>query len=379
MISNKQKREWGDILSTIYSTLPVKAKNYANATLFRSMAVDDVLIQDVVSGVAEVQPVLRSLSESCAFKEQDIETLKLALNTYYHNRMNDGRYEQAVFAPLIDKPMPAVFVLSYNRPVNNATLRIMEFWNDDELFDNTVVFVQEDQAEEYKRNHPKFCYHAENVSSVGERFGAVINYCRKNGIPYAMIIEDDIAQIKHIKKGGVDSGSCLATNEEQLGGLYLKYIAYKGQEVMRLHEDVVMVGVRNRVMANHESTSMIGYQEPMRGGCPNMIHYLNIERFYPIWRIIPKEHYTPQSDWAIQCAVVHSGKKWAMITGIVKDENNSKSVIGYTGDREQLAKEYLRYYGVEDVMTYRRFKDTEMQGVKIFYNAKKQRTYETID
>ena len=132
-------------------------------------------------------------------------------------------------------------------------------------------------------------------------------------------------------------------------------------------------------MANNESTSVVGYHEPMKGGCPNMIHFIDVERFYPVWEKIPKEHYTPQSDWAIQCATVSSGKKWAMITGIVKDENNSKSVIGFTGDREALAAEYIKFYNVQDSMTYRRFKDTAMQGVKIFYNSRKEKTdYEKL-
>ena len=68
-----------------------------------------------------------------------------------------------------------------------------------------------------------------------------------------------------------------------------------------------------------------------------------------------------------------------MITGIVKDENNSKSVIGFTGDREALAAEYIKFYNVQDSMTYRRFKDTAMQGVKIFYNSRKEKTdYEKL-
>ena len=100
-----------------------------------------------------------------------------------------------------------------------------------------------------------------------------------------------------------------------------------------------------------------------------MVYFLDVERFYPIYKQIPKEHYSPQYDWAIQCAIVRSKKHWSMITGIVKNEYNSKSVIGFSGDRERLAEEMIRYYGVQDYMSYRRFKDTELQGVKIFYKT----------
>ena len=101
-----------------------------------------------------------------------------------------------------------------------------------------------------------------------------------------------------------------------------------------------------------------------------MVYFFDVARFWPIYKSIPAEHYSPQYDWAIQCAVVRARKHWAMITGIVKNEYNSKSVIGFAGDREALAEEMIRYYGVGDSMSYRRFKDTELQGVKIFYSTR---------
>ena len=377
------EQDWREIITPIYESLPSKQKTYANRTMFQSIALDAVLRSDISSSHGDASRVLNRLYEIYDADANNVPnllaSLKGDLDAYYHNRMDDGRYEKSVFGKLRNKPYCAMFILSYNRPNVNATLKMMESWDDEEVYQNTFVFVQSDQKAEYEKHHPKFYFYAHDVNSVGERFGAVVDFCKHYGISHAIILEDDIAQIRHIKKGGVDSGSHLATREEDLGGVYLKYIAYKGREIMKRYKDVIMVGVRNRVMANNESTSVVGYHEPMKGGCPNMIHFIDVERFYPVWKKIPKEHYTPQSDWAIQCATVSSGKKWAMITGIVKDENNSKSVIGFTGDREALAAEYIKFYNVQDSMTYRRFKDTAMQGVKIFYNSRKEKTdYEKL-
>ena len=364
-------KQWKEDISRIYSALPVKLKTYKNKCLLKSVALDSLLLDDFGSGVAQAIDVADALVDlDSSPTEEFLDRLTRALDTYYASRRDDGRWEIRVRARLRGKPMFPVFVLSYGRPGKNATLDRMERWDDDELYDNTMVFVQPEQEEEYKRNHPKFHFYAKSVTSVGERMRAVLEFCRTYGIRHCIVLEDDIMGFYNVLKGGTSGGGRISNAEEQWGADYLKYYAYTGLRIMREDRDCVMVGMRNRAMANNESTSLIGYHDPMRGGCPNICYFLDVERFWPIYKTIPKEHYSPQYDWAIQCAVVRARKHWVIITEIVKDEYHSKSVIAFAGDREALAEEMIAYYGVQDYMSYRRFKDTELQGVKIFYNTR---------
>ena len=375
-------KKWHRRISSIYNSLPPKMHTYKWWSVFRSVSEDVVLLIDIIDNKELALGVSRALDSLEQCPEVGISTIVDALNAYYAERRDTGRWEQVAFGFLDNKPVPPTFILSYGRWEHNAILKRLEFWNDDSVFQNTLVFVQPDQEEKYRSNHPSFNYWPQAVGSVGERLMAVLDFCKKHGIPRAIVLEDDVQEFRHIKKGGVDSGSHLSSNEEDLGGAYLKYIAAKGDEIMNRYKDVVLVGIRNRVMANNESTSIIGVHEPMRGGCPNMAYYIDVDRFAPIYKTIPSEHYSPQYDWAIQCAIVRAHKRWAMITGIVKDEFvGGRSVIGYTGDREALAQQYIDYYGVSEVMSYRRFKDTELQGVKIFYDSRrgnKNEKYETL-
>lgn len=372
---------WRNRIAEIYRCLPDRFKNYKWYTIFKSIAVDYVLLIDVIDGSnlsPSVENALRSIERNNdADKiEECLNRLKEALDDYYLNRRDTGRWEAFRFGFLKDRSFPYVFVLSYNRWGKNYTLDRIETWNDPEAFSKTTVFVQKDQEEKYRVNHPRFNYHAQNVDTVGERMMAVLEFCRKKGIKRAVILEDEIINFYHIKKGGVEKESKLCPGEENLGSAYMKYFADLGDELMKQDEDLVLLGMRNRTMAQNESTSIIGHHEPMRGGCPNLAFYIDVERFYPVYKKIPKEHYSPQYDWALQSAIVSSRKHWVMVTGIAKDEHVGKSVIGFTGDREPLAKEMIDYYGVGDSMTYRRFKNTELQGVKIFYN---KHTKERID
>ena len=59
-----------------------------------------------------------------------------------------------------------------------------------------------------------------------------------------------------------------------------------------------------------------------------------------------------------------------MITGCCKGENVGKSVIKFSGDRIELAKQYIEYYGVQDAMSWKKFEGTELEGVKLFYSTK---------
>ncbi|MBR2265470.1 MAG: hypothetical protein IJ882_02165 [Paludibacteraceae bacterium] len=364
-------KQWKIDIAQIYDKFPKALKTYKNKCLMKSVALDSLLLYDIDSGVAQAIEVAEKLVDLDSFPtEESLIALTGALDGYYASRRDDGRWESAVRRGLKDKPMFPVFVLSYGRPAKNATLDRLERWDEEEVYDNTMVFVQPEQEAEYKRNHPKFHFYAKSVSSVGERMLAVLEFCRTYGIRHCIVLEDDIMGFYNVLKGGTSGGGRIANAEEQWGGDYLKYYAYTGLSIMREDRDCVMVGMRNRAMANNESTSLIGYHDPMRGGCPNICYFLDVERFWPIYKSIPKEHYSPQYDWAIQCAVVRARKHWAIITEIVKDEYHSKSVIAFAGDRESLAAEMIAYYGVQDYMSYRRFKDTELQGVKIFYSTR---------
>lgn len=364
-------KQWKQDIADIYESLPDKLKTYKNKVILKSVALDWLLLKDFGMGNGLAIDVADAIVDLEADPSEDsIVRLTGRLDSYYASRREDGRWEERTFGSLRKAPMWPVFILSYGRPGKNATLDRIDRWNDPEVYDNTFVFVQPDQEEAYKANHPKFHYYAKAVGSVGERMLEVLKFCRTYGISHCIVLEDDIAEFRHIKKGGVSGNSKISTAEEEWGACYLKYYAQTGLRIMREDPDCVLVGVRNRAMGNNEATSLIGYHDPMRGGCPNMVYFLNVNKFWPIYKSIPAEHYSPQYDWAIQCAIVRARKHWAMITGIVKNEYNSKSVIGFGGDREALADEMIRYYGVQDYMSYRRFKDTEMQGVKIFYSTR---------
>lgn len=364
--------EWKDELERIYALLPDKLHNYPQRVMLKSVALDWLLLQDIESNKQEALEVGAKLYELEANPDKEhYNELYEALNKYYLWRREDGRWEKKVFGSLKKKPIFPIFVMSYNRPDKNATLDMFDRWNSKELFENTFVFVQEDQIEEYRKNHPRYNYVGKDVSTVGERFMEILKVCVKLRVKYAMIIEDDIYEFRHIKKGGVDCNGKMSTVADDWCENYIKYVQYKGLEIMRKHKDCIVVGVRNRVMCNNEGSSIIGYHDPMRGGCPNMVYFVDVDRLYPIYRQIPPEHYSPQYDWAIQCAVVKNNKQWAMITGVVKNESyTSKSVISFTGDRTILAQEYLKYYGVEDSMNWKKFKNTALEGTKLFYNQK---------
>lgn len=362
--------EWKSEVGRLYDALPLKLKNYKWKCVFKSVAVDAVLLNDFANNNPLAFGVLESLYAVDQSPVIDtLEGLVVSLDKYYAWRRDDGRWEQYTFGGLKNTPMVPTFVLSYGRPGRNATLNRMERWGEEEVFKNVFVFVQPDQKAEYQRNHPQFFFYDQAVNSVGERMMAVLEFCRHWGIRYAIVLEDDIAEFRHIRKGGVSGNSKVSTLEQEWGSAYLKYFAAVGRLAMHNDRDCVLVGMRNRAMCNNESTSLIGYHDPMRGGCPNMVYFLDVKRFYPIYKTIPREHYSPQYDWAIQCAIVRARKHWVMVTGVVKNEYNSRSVIAYGGDREALAQNYLDYYGVGDVMSYRKFKNTELQGVKIFYSS----------
>lgn len=360
-----------DDIVKIYDGFPDKLKTYKNKCLMKSVALDWLMLQDIEAGNTQAMDAALDLFNLATHAtEENIERLIKSLDIYYASRRENGKWEKRVFGGLKMQFLCPVFILSYGRSERNATLDRIDRWNDAEVYDNTMVFVQPEQEEAYMKHHPKFHYYAKSVNSVGERMLEVLKFCRHWGIKHCIVLEDDIAEFRHIKKGGVSGNSKISTAQEEWGGCYLKYYYSTGLKIMKEDPDCVLVGVRNRAMGNNESTSLIGYHDPMRGGCPNMVYFLDVDKFYPIYKTIPEEHYSPQYDWAIQCAIIRAKKHWSMITGIVKNEYNSKSVIGFSGDRERLAEEMIRYYGVQDYMSYRRFKDTELQGVKLFYSPR---------
>lgn len=364
--------DWKQRINKIYKSLPDKYKIYKWKTCFKSIALDYVLLVDIIDGdkfACDIEKFLSKLEKKDDEKVDNLlNTLVNSLDAYYLSRRDTGRWEKINFGFLEDEPFPKIFVLSYKRWDRNYTLEMLEKWNDSEVFKNTTVFIQKDQKELYKKHHPKFNYYTKDVETVGERFQAVLDFCIAKNIKRAIIMEDEIVNFYHLKKGGVDDKNKLCPNEENLGSVYMKYFASLGNKLMKEDKDLVLLGTRNRVMAQNESTSIIGHHDFMRGGCPNLVYYVDVERLYPIYKQIPKEHYTPQYDWAIQCSIVSNNKHWVMVTGIAKDEHIGNSVIGYDGNREKIAEEMISYYHVEDFMTYRRFSNTKLQGVKIFYN-----------
>lgn len=367
-------QDWKHRINEIYNSLPEKYKTYKWKTCFKSIALDYVLLVDIIDGnklALDIEKSLAKLEKKIDISTSDkLDVLVNSLDAYYLSRRDSGRWEKINFGFLEDEPCPKIFVLSYKRWDRNFTLEMLEKWNDSEVFKNTTVFVQKDQKEKYKKNHPNFNYYAKDVETVGERFKAVLDFCRRGNIKRAIIMEDEIVNFYHIKKGGVNDGNKLCPNQENLGSVYMKYFASLGNRLMKDDKKLVLLGIRNRVMAQNESTSIIGHHDSMRGGCPNLVYYVDVERLYPVYNKIPQEHYSPQYDWALQCSIVSNDKHWVMVTGIAKDEHRGKSVICYDGNREKIAEEMISYYNVEDLMTYRKFINTELQGVKIFYKNK---------
>ena len=363
--------DWKQEIEDIYSLLPDKLHNYPQKCMLKSVALDWLLLEDISNGIPEAVSAGTELYglQTSPDKEQ-YNRLYEALNKYYLWRRDDGRWESKLFGRLAKKPLFPIFIMSYNRPNKNATLDLLDKWNSKDLYENTFVFVQEDQEEEYRKYHPKYNYVGKNVNSVGERCMEILKICKKLRIKYAVILEDDIYEFRHVKKGGVDGSSKMSLRSEDYGDGYLKFLMYYGLKAMRADKDCVLVGMRNRVMCNNEATSIIGFHDPMRGGCPNMVYFVDVDKFYPIYRQIPEEHYSPQYDWAIQCSIIKNNKHWAMITGCCKGENVGKSVIKFSGDRIELAKQYIEYYGVQDAMSWKKFEGTELEGVKLFYSTK---------
>lgn len=362
---------WTKKVRSIYENMPETLKAHRPEIVFESIALDDILMLDVA---VRKKPLAVKLGNTIAkMKEypvrENLKQLYEDYSAYLLERRDEGEFEHKRMENYKKKPVLPTFVLSYGRPEKNSTLECMEKWDDQEVYNNTLVFTDNSQIEAYKKNHPKWKYYAKDCKNVGERFGEVLKYCKAHGHRYALILEDDVDRFCYIKKGGIDFNSkCNKVNEEY-DSAYIRYWAHKGKELLENDPDTVLIGMRNRVCCHAEVTSIIGYQYGMRGGCPNLGFFIDVERFQEIWDQIPPEHYSPQYDWAIQCAIVKMNKKWKLITAVAKHENvGSKSVIGYSGDRKALAEEYFKYYGVED-----KFKITiirsVLQSIKITYTG----------
>ena len=361
---------WTKKVREVYAGLPDTLKAHRTQVVFESMALDNILFRDMAKHQNLAYQVGLDISNLQKYSTRpNLKKLYDDLDAYYLERRDRGEFESQRLESYRDKPLYPIFILSYGRPVKNSTLNCLETWNEQDVYDNTLVFTDQSQVEAYKQNHPKWHYYVKDCKNVGERFDAVLNYCKEHKFKYAVVLEDDIDRFCYIKKGGIDYHSKCNTVAEEKNSCYFRYWMHKGEEIFNNSPDTVLIGMRNRACCHAETTSIIGYQYAMRGGCPNLAFLIDIERFEQVWKDVPKEHYSPQYDWAIQCSIVKNHKRWNLITAITKHENMaSKSVIGYEGDRTKLAEEYLKYYGVED-----KFKITvihsKLQSIKLTYTG----------
>lgn len=356
-------------MDNLYESLDPKIKTNVVKDILRSVAVDDVLLRDM----SMERPLAIKVKEKLQAFENNkdrasLNELRAVLGDYYLDRRDAGEYEHRRLERYSKYEVTPIFVVSYGRWNSNPTLLELRKYNDPEMNKMVTVFVQSDHLENYKKAFPEFNYHVEDVNSVGERFLAVLEYCKKNGIKRPLILEDEISRIGYIKKGGIDFNSKCNRVDEEYGSAVIKYWQKMGDQLFEEDPECVLVGVRNRVCCNAEQTSVIGYQNRLRGGCPNQGFYIDLDRFYDMYKDIPKEHYTPQYDWAIQCSIIKNNKNWRLLTAIFKGEVMGTSVIGYTGDRIKLAEEMLDYYGVKD-----KFKITTIRSqkgsTKLTYNG----------
>lgn len=360
--------EWNNKIRNVFYDLPTKLRGHRPRVVFQSMALDDVLARDMVQHQELAMNVGKSINHLHNEPTRDnLRCLYNNLDAYYLARRDVGEFERRRLERYKDKPLFPIFVLSYGRPERNSTLDCLEKWDDDEVYANTLVFTDQDQVESYQRNHPRWNYYAKDCKNVGERFDAVMQYCRDNNIRYFVVLEDDIDRFCYVKKGGIDFNSKCNKVDEEYDAVYLKYWMHKGKEIFERNPSTALIGMRNRACCHVELTTIIGYQFAMRGGCPNLAFLIDRERFEPVWQDVSPEHYSPQYDWAIQCSLVKNNMHWNLITAITKHENtDSHSVIGYQGDRIKLAEEYLRYYGVEDQFKISVVK-SKKQSIKLTY------------
>lgn len=362
---------WIEKVRTVYAGLPETLKSHRAHIVFESIALDNVLFEDMAK---HKKPLAWKVGEDIAELQKystrnNLKQLYDDLNAYWLDRRDAGEFEHRRMERCKDLPLFPIFILSYGRPTKNATLECLERWDDQDVYDNTLVFTDASQVTAYKQGHPKWHYYVKDCKNVGERFGEVLKYCKERGLKYALILEDDLDRFCYIKKGGIDYNSKCNKINEEYDSCYLRYWMHKGKEIFEKDPDCVVVGMRNRVCCHAETTTIIGYQYAMRGGCPNLGFLVDVERIEEVWKQVPAEHYSPQYDWALQCAIVKMNKHWNLITAVAKHENmSSKSVIGWQGDRTKLAEEYLKYYGVED-----KFKITTIRSkaasIKITYTG----------
>lgn len=345
-------KEWQDWMLGLYDNLSDANKSSSLRAIFRNMSADLYLKEGAERG-DRLQ--LNVLGKLCDFIQKDsckaLGDFKKALDEYYQANAETSVIEEEIFNLYADKPLMPMFVLSYGRWEHNATLEYIEKrMGSQEVFDNIFVFVNPEQEEKYKKGHPKFNYYPVKVDSVGERMLEVLKFCRRWGIERAFVMEDDIEVFKRVIRCGINKCRC-NRNDEWMDGRVFKYIQYKGSELMDADERCSMIRIRNRAHANSEDSSIIGYNDATIGGAPQLCWFLDIERFFKIYKQIPRIHYTPQYDWAILLSMLKNRQTWYVLTSVAKDEFMGNSVINDDSDRIKLANEMIKYYGVEDMVT----------------------------
>lgn len=337
----------------MYFQLPECKRKTSTKNIYRNIANDRLMMKRVAEEESKASAAIDCLCEYTQSGEDSVlEQLSVCLDSYYADNAETAAIELENFKYYDKKPLMPMFVLSYGRWGRNATLEFLEKIDSQEIYDNTFVFVNKDQKKKYKKGHPKFNYYAVDVDSVGERMLKVLEFCKEWEIEYAFIMEDDIVTFNYIIKCSTQKARCNNKNDVPIGSWLFKYIQYVGEEIMTTDKNCHYIGLRNRFHSNTEDCSIAGYyDEPTVGGAPNLCWFFNVDRFYKLYKAIPKEHYSPQYDWAMLLLTLRNRVNWYVVSGVCKDELMRNSVINYSNDRRQLAEQMIRYYGVEDMVT----------------------------
>lgn len=341
--------EWQEWVLELYENLPDEFHNSSLRNVFRDISNDLYMKEGVVKEKQICCDVVTALCEFVNSPDEKKKNVLLdILERYYNSNTEPAFIEERFLAQYKNKPMMPMFVLSYGRWGRNATLNFLESLDDQEIFDNTFVFVNPDQEEKYKQGHPRFNYYAVEVDTVGERMLEVLKFCKHWGIERAFVMEDDIFAFYRIIKCGLNRCRC-SKKSEPLDAKLFKYIQYISSDIMDKDENCPMVRIRNRAHSNTAGTPIFGHEGVTVGGTPDLCWFLDINRFYKIYKQIPERFYTPQYDWAILCAMLKNRCTWYVLTGVAKGEYMGSSVIKYEDDRQKLAEEIIEYFDVADM------------------------------
>jgi len=350
--------EWKNIIFEIWNTIPNKNRNNKLKTIFNNLSNDVFLKREVCRGSNFATDIIEACVDYAnSPTEKRCSYLLCLLEDYYLKNSETCNIERSIFSLYKNKDLMPMFVLSYGRYEKNSTLDFLEKLDSKEIFDNTLVFVNEDQEEKYKLNHPKFDFYSVDAVSVGDRMLKVLQFCKRFKIKRAFIMEDDILVFNSVIKIGLYKSRC-NRKDELLDSSFFKYIQYKGSELMDEDKNCSMIRIRNRFCVNSEQTSVYGHGSATIGGTPDLCWFLDVDRFYDIYKQISPKHYQPQYDWAMLCAMLKNRSTWYVLTGVCKHESMGDSVTNDDTNRDELANEIVNYYNVGDMVRVVKVKST---------------------